>query len=269
MKTKPVKRYREPRYPAKLQVLSHPALLRQNLPPAWRTVPEMAGAMALCLAANTATCNAQGAPGGSTNAAVAIVAPVFEHGEGRGATGCIVVSPPAFLSEEEAWQVIEMELSRHGVNASEKKFEVRGVMIPVLRERWKRQDKKAKTMVAEPIGWSAPFRADRVDSKKQIVVEFVSKEEYHVLGGPLRSSSVQHYEFKEVARSLAEQVKAQAKDKIYLGVLYDPALHSDYEPGRTVADMEQACTATVAESKRLLRLQVQDFVKWLQAQGAI
>ena len=34
------------------------------------------------------------------------VAPVFIHGEGRGALGCVVVSPPVFLSEAEALEVL-------------------------------------------------------------------------------------------------------------------------------------------------------------------
>jgi hypothetical protein len=45
-----------------------------------------------------------------------VVAPIFEHGEGRGATGCVVVTFPVFLSEEEAMQVIREELAEHGID---------------------------------------------------------------------------------------------------------------------------------------------------------
>ena len=43
------------------------------------------------------------------------VAPIFKHGEGRGATGCVVVSPPVFLSEEEGMQILREELAKHGI----------------------------------------------------------------------------------------------------------------------------------------------------------
>ena len=37
------------------------------------------------------------------------MAPVFIHGEGTGAYGCIAVTAPFFLSEEEAWEIIKSE----------------------------------------------------------------------------------------------------------------------------------------------------------------
>ncbi|HBO43451.1 MAG TPA: hypothetical protein DD670_05880, partial [Planctomycetaceae bacterium] len=49
---------------------------------------------------------------------VGVVAPVFEHGEGSGSTGCIVMTPPVFLSEEEAMQIIKDELAKHGIALS-------------------------------------------------------------------------------------------------------------------------------------------------------
>ncbi len=70
-------------------------------------------------------------------------------------------------------------------------------------------------------------------------------------------SSVQEYETKELAQFVSEQVKKEAKEKVYFGAFYDPIAYNE----RGQADS--------TESKRLLRLQVQDFVKWLKAQGAI
>lgn len=52
MKPKPVKRYRIPSYPTKLQVLAHHDLLEKHWPQAWRKNAEMAGVAALLLAAN-------------------------------------------------------------------------------------------------------------------------------------------------------------------------------------------------------------------------
>jgi len=271
----PLKSYRPPRYPTRLEVLSDPDLLNRHLPPAWRNLPEMAGAVALCLAVNSTACKAQAGPPRASNT-TAIVAPIFEHGEGRGAVGCVVVAPPVFLSEEEAWQVIDEELARVGVKLSQREFEVRGVKIPQRREEWKATGGRAESKIVDQPGKRAPYKADRVDPAKKVVVEFVSQPDYHRLGGAWSWSTVQSYNFKEVAKSVAEQVKKDAKERIYFGALYDPAASSGREELRqaqTPEDWrkiwEERRKKGKAESQRLLRLQVQDFVKWLQGQGVI
>lgn len=76
----------------------------------------MAGAVTILLTANN--CLAQH-PYPAQAGAKAVVAPIFEHGEGRGATGCVVVNPPVFLSEQDAMQVIREELPKSGVSLSE------------------------------------------------------------------------------------------------------------------------------------------------------
>ena len=92
MNAQRVKRYRKPAYPTRLEALSRPELLKRNLPPGWHALPEMAGTVALFLAVNSTLQAADKKPAG----AAAVVAPIFEHGEGRGATGCVVVAPPVF-----------------------------------------------------------------------------------------------------------------------------------------------------------------------------
>ena len=100
---------------------------------------------------------------------------------------------------------------------------------------------------------------------------------------------------------MAERVKRQATDKLYFGTFYDPmagtldtskqmaellaaglakssnkVVDAKVETpgnGRTTMTLSVPAGAGLidprAESRRLLRLQVQDFLKWLQAQGAI
>ena len=257
MKTKPVKRYREPRYPAKLQVLSDPALLRQNMPPGWRTVSPLAGAAALFLSVNATLC--RGADKEAGGATMAVVAPIFDHGEGRGADGCIVVSPPVFMSEQEALQVIRQELGKLGVRASQTNFVVPGVKIKPTLGTFER--KGDKTEYVPPS--MEPLRASAADPSKAVAVQFVSPQNCHRLGAPLSGSTVQHYDLKAVAKSVAEAVRTQSQEKLYFGTFYDPLCRMNLDIGLQTAGSSRA------EALRLLRLQVQDFVKWLQAQGAI
>jgi hypothetical protein len=261
MKASPVKRYGLPRYPTRLEVQSNPGLLRRNIPPGWRAVPEMTGAVALFLAVNTSICRGadkKGAPGGA-----AMVAPIFEHGAGRGAIGCIVVAPPVFMSEEEALQVVREELRKSGVELSEKGRSIKGTTVP-LAEYFSKSNREAKMIrPREGVKERKPFQVDGADPKKRVAVEFVSASDFtercghsvkHADGMSL--SSVQDYETKELAKFVAGQVKQEGKEKVYFGTFYDPL--ADKGPGQQPV-----------ESKRLLRLQVQDFVNWLKAQGAI
>ena len=238
MDARPVRRYRIPRYPTKLRVLAEPGLLARHVPPAWRKCAEVAGAAALL---------ALGGPLGCDSGPPAVVAPLFEHGDGRGSTGCVVVSPPVFLSEEEALQVIQEELAPSRIVLS-----------------------KAGTRQSD---------LDGVDPTRKIAVEFVSNADYDEFGRrrpwPWEgTSSVRGHDPKKFAASLPGWLKSKASG-MHLGVFYDPVAKwnaravkepPDGDWGKVYAAAEEQAKA---ESKELLREQVRDFVDWLKAQGAI
>jgi hypothetical protein len=277
MKPKPVHKYAQPKYPTRVEIAARPALLQRHHPPAWRKWPELTGAAGLFLLADAARLPAaDGPPGGNQNPAqtkaVAIVAPIFEHGEGRGADGCMVMTPPVYLSEEAALQVIREEMAAKGVQLGTNQTTLAGV----TRMDWK-----------PGVGTTQePFKADLAAPKQKVVVEFLSAREaswwdlirdqeegnLHIL------STVRSYDIPKTAAYLAKRVKQKATDRIYFGTFYDPLagtldiqrLAREYRdrqskpPGQRVQSVDPRI-----ESQRLLRLQVQDFIKWLQAQGAI
>ncbi len=279
MKAKPVRRYPKPTYPTRLAVVARPELLRRRQPPAWRQLPGMAGAVGLFLCAEEAMLKAadrpsKAGPSATRPDAVAVVAPIFKHGEGRGATGCIVMSPPVFLSEEEAMQVVREEMAAQGVRLSTNKVVVAGVDRLGV---WKRAEGERLR----------PFEADAADAKRKVAVEFVGEYEARSVteekqmreieqGRGVEISTVASYDMPEAAEYVGNKVKRQATDKVYFGAFYDPlAGKMDFEkiarPGGKDAGerFEKMETEAKAESRRLLRLQVQDFVKWLQGQGVI
>ncbi len=299
MKSKPVRRYATPKYPTRLEVAARPDLLRRHQPPAWRQWPELTRAVGLFLLADTAQLLAAPGPPKDSHAraetnALAVVAPIFQHGEGRGATGCIVMSPPVFLSEEEALQVIREEMAAKGVQLGTNKVALAGVGNGTAMNQ-------------------APFMADVADPKRKVFVEFLAQydapqwewarqEEEHP-DGPFTFSTVRSYDMPKTAAYLADRVKRRATERVYFGTFYDPlAGHIDYEKmiaalprpatgavstvgkakagakavGRSVSGyldsrtpLEKMESGAKALSRRLLREQVRDFVKWLQAQGAI
>jgi hypothetical protein len=231
---RPVKRFRWPAYPTKLEVLATPELLKRHQPPAWLSNRELAAAAGVFLAANAGGCgkSATDASNGARLApdAPAIVAPIFRHGEGLGAAGCIVISPPSFLSEEEAFLVIANELSRHGIELSKRNVDLETVIVKGrdFREGYEWvADQKTRGYVAV----DAPLNADGLDPEKQVAVEFTSGRDYFGLDGPWqqrRLSTAYNVETQAVARSLAEQVAGQPAG-LYFGVFYDPLMLSDTE----------------------------------------
>jgi hypothetical protein len=282
MKPKPVQNIAQPAYPTRREVLAG------------------AASFALVNLAGSSFVFAE-----AESDAIA-VAPIFEHGDGRGATGCVVVSPPVFLSEEEAMQIIHEELVKHGVQLKD------GVVLESVRipQRMRTYDfeeigkKASEKTVVESKKHAKPFALSGIDSEKNIAVEFVSKQHYFDLGGvqesyssnelddtdaraetdsrgaraALHYSSAQTYDFRTTAEFVAAQVKNQGKGPIHLGLFYDP-LRQARRTTREKDDLLELREALEMRgksrdqkkdaSKQLLRLQVQDFVAWLKEQQVI
>jgi hypothetical protein len=187
-----------------------------------------------------------------------VVAPIFEHGEGRGATGCVAVSPPEFLSEDEAMQVIREELAKQ-------KIELRAgstLKDVKIAPRITRQFGETKPdQVVKVTQKAAPLNLDGFDVLRRVAVEFISSGDYDKLGGvdPYAGSTVSTYDFKDAAKYLAGEVQKQERKRIYVGVFYDPAVPADWKNRQKGKDQSEA----------LLRQQAKEFVAWLKKQGAL
>ncbi|MHC4696713.1 MAG: hypothetical protein ACYTFA_08230 [Planctomycetota bacterium] len=271
-----------PAYPTKLEALADGKLLENHLPPGWLSHGDLAGVLGTFLAANTVGCSPNtppatgNTPATNTNPAkAAIVAPLFEHGDGRGATGCVVVAVPVFLSEEEALLIVLEELAGHGLDLSEKNVELSSVVIrrTVYERQYDWVSERHGHVQREVV---EPFNVDLRDPEKGIAVEYVARDECRQLGGQVfGASSVSSYDLKSAARSVADQVSSTGRGA-YFGAFYDPLVYADRSGYRYAAGaenrrarMRDARTQAAAESKRLLRQQVRDFVDWLKGQGVI
>ena len=222
-----------------------------------------------------------------------IVAPIFVYGEGRGSTGCMAVAPPAFLSEDDAMQIIKEELGKHGFKLG-KGGDLEGVemqmLVPNIYEFKEEEGKKLETPVT--------LHADGIEFAKGVAIEFVSKLDLDVLRDKyfqeklkrrdfsFHTSSGRFYDTKKMAEYLAKEAKGKGNKKIYLGVFYDPAERNTslldslrekwkaIEEGREIPKKkekpmtwEEREEHTRNESKKKLRQQVSDFADWLGEQG--
>jgi hypothetical protein len=271
MQVTPVRFRRSPQYPTQSHLIEHPELL-SIVPERWRSNPlvlrVLAGVVSLTFAAEAACVQAQKPPASH-------VAPLFIHGEGRGAFGCVAINPPVFLSEDEAKQVIREEAKKAGLDFASDGFMIKDAQVPVTREYWCGEDEKAS-------GEGKVQRKDLIltgfDKNHNVAFEFVSTDEIRAWQPKdLRCvSSVSSYDLKGTAESLRTGLQSE-KQLPWIGVFYEPSASAS-EPERLGKNASEAEYKAVWEKRekdgkekgeKELRKQVRDFIQWLKAQGVI
>jgi hypothetical protein len=298
VEAKPVRRYAPPGYPTRRELLTRPAEEHLAFGVPWPLGPGVAAAVGLLLAGGLAGCVDRGpgttappadAPPGAATAptpasrpgvklARTVVAPLFLHGSGRGATGCVIMTPPVFLSEEEALLVIREELALHGIELGPGGRKLGDIQVaPRVRRRlddgsldsdW--LDFVRDRGVVPIPDKAAALEIDAEDPRQGVAIEFVSVADYRALGGIGSevelvdergqvtggiSSSVEDYDFRDAAQYVVAEARRQGLTPMRLGVFYDPFTQS--------ADEDEARR----RSRDLLRQQAQDFARWLRLQG--
>ncbi len=269
MKRKGLTGYRPPSYPVRDEV-GESALVRW-MPSRWRTNGKVAAGVAILFASPAAFADATPPPVGDTSINGKPKTPVggekgnlpriFEHGEGRGAFGCVAVAPPAFLTEADARQVILEEFAKVGV-----KFELDKKVVPGLR---KVDVEVTYKEVKDPKGGrpyeqvrhekdAGPLTLDGYDARQNLGFEYISEEDYFKLGGERDGSTVQSYDFKPLAEKLS--AAAQRDGSVRLGVFYDPMARIDWHEDRDGNYHEPKNEKGRAQ----LRAQVKDFIGWLK-----
>jgi hypothetical protein len=266
---RPLARAATPRYPTFEAFAAEPALLMRYVPPRWRRCRIALAALAAFALGRIAAAGEGGALASEAKASVApqpkrprtarsarqvAVAPVFVHGEGRGATGCVAIAPPVFLSEAEALEILWDELEDASLG-----FE-RSPRVASLRP----QEAGARPLVFD--FWSPSLR---------LGVTFVGEHNYEALAGRAANavespdggiafSTVGAYDTLAVAQRTAERLRQAHADSA--AVLYDPLVHAPY--GRRDDGPEATHNELRAQARELLRAQVRDFVDWARTRLA-
>ncbi|HOB21158.1 MAG TPA: hypothetical protein PKO35_10710 [Candidatus Atribacteria bacterium] len=264
MEVKPVRSYKKPGYPDKLTVMSGPELLK-SVPERWKANARALFAMSALFAITAAGCGPvpdmtsgdgdEKNPGRKSDPA--LVAPIFEHGGGRGGFGCVSISPPVFLSEEEAMDVIRAEAEEAGISLDRGGLTLKGVRIP--KTRYYRSTSSTK---------KGELELDGYDADKEIAVEFVSLKDYNDWWTKENEmATAGTYGFIDAARLLRDGLEGRTKDTA-VGVFYDPAPFDTnlWEQGLSFEEIQAELKKQSIES---LRQQVRDFIEWLKGEGII
>ena len=135
-----------------------------------------------------------------------------------------------------------------------------------------------------PEGKPTRLTLDASDPRKEVGVEFVSREKNERMA--FLGALIRNYDPRGVAEFVDATVQKNGHD-LYFGVFYDPASNSlssrrtraierkvqglqrQREFGAEDAKKKELAEALHARSRRLLRMQVHDFINWLKGQGVI
>jgi len=292
MKLTAIKTYGDPRYPTSEILAQRPELLRV-LPRRWHNTPLVLGTLAALLALiEQPTLRAD-------EKSTVHTAPVFVHGSGKGAFGCVAVSPPVFLTEADACEVIEEEARKAGVELSERGHKLSGVEIPItdpfafLAEEDQRNGKKPAKPT--PTFQKGDLPLAGWNSKLRVGYKFLSSKDFEdwEIKDSSVNCSVSEYNLLETAKRLQTGLQ-KGKETGAVVVFYEPVgkpseslqrfkMPSDWQS--LSKDEKQALekesikadeaywkaykTSAKKAGAEELRSQVKDFIAWLKAQGVI
>ena len=192
------------------------------------------------------------------------IAPIFQHGSGRGTFGCVSTASPMFLTEDEARKVIMEEAASAGIRFELDVKTLEAVEIPLAAYAAANNDSDRRTGAAKMRTHRNSLILDGTDRRRNISFEFVST-------GDFRKWDFDYYRSRTTVDAIDVRYTAEAlrhsltktDDTGVVGVFYDPVHYIRYfEPKQTEQDARQA-------SIEDLKKQVRDFIAWLKAEGII
>ena len=293
MEIKPVKIKRKPGYPTIKTFVDNPGLLSKNVPFAWIRNQYAATTLAtfiLCGAGNQSSAQKikpatvvvnkvkkQDKPAEIQTAKhdSVKIARIFSHGDGSGAIGCMVSSPPVFISEDEARKIIFTALK-------EENIEFNTINTPVLKftvypgvNYFESKEQQLK----DKQGRKVEIKMDGYNVKNNLAIEYVSARLVNILDPPdYETSSVQKINTKKTAEKIRDKLTAQGK--VNAAVFYDPVTYYDrytyYDEYQEALDRVSSSNTSPSTSKDrplssrdLLKAQVKDFIEWIKKEGII
>ena len=309
MNLRPIGRYQVPRYPTLDEAQDDPKLL-DRVPRRWlasapfatlvgaglltKTLLAQSGDSATAQPAQVEAPRKPANPDGKTTRetvrqtkrVTTEVAPFLAEAmaqDGRGSYGCVAISPPVFLSENEALELIQTQLEHAGLKLQDK-VQVDGVEAPLSTDPGATLDSlfRGKAKVGK-----RSYDFDLGDPGRSVVVEFFSLQDYRRWVG-LSSSSVDSYDFPKLMERVAESFKKR-KDgpPLVMGLFFDPLAHRPYrwrqpveakglsEPLKAFAKEQELATAHQSHeslkkiAKEKLRKQVLHFIAYLRREGVL
>ena len=293
----PVRKYKPPKYPTQVEANLNPDLLRK-LPPQWQKNATVIIAAGLLGTMALTSCHLHELPSyadypydpprpGYLN-----VAPIFIHGDGTGAIGCVMMTPPVFLSEAEAFAVIKSVSERYGLTFDAASPGYIATDNEVLYELPLSEWCEENNVIGYALG-NGNVPLGLYDDEKGVAIAFVAMRqaahryvleddtwinddgEEMIIFPP--ETTITHFRPRELAELSAADFSQQQGDAT-IGIFYDSGLTSEqwhklYDAYRRNGYSQRAARQIMKQERAIieenLRAQVRDFLGWLRGQGII
>ncbi len=190
------------------------------------------------------------------------IAPLFLHGEGMGAFGCVMIAPPAFLSEEEALSVINAAAADYGLSFTQSDTPSFSNVLQPATDMY-------GSDATRPPDVYITFSPDFADAAHGVSIEYVSTADVRDWNYGEETVSAGRYDTADAAAQLSEALEGAAPDSCgyNVGVLYDPCVSAGpKEPDDMSSQPSEESSALAREQ---LKAQAKDFFEWLKKQGVI
>lgn len=226
------------------------------------------------------------------------VIPILEEAlvnDGRGAFGCMCIDPPAFLSEDDALDLIRKEFAKAGLKLDNQAPIVADVAKPETTTH--RSIKTAAdgeymrdaegNYIYEPLAFHPrePLQFDLSFDNQTIRIEYIGKKDYGTWQShSMIRSSVDSYNFSDTARRLRDSLVAQddLESGVY-GIFFDPLETPETRPQYPdMVDMTEeerelarqayrsaSAKAAKVASQPALQKQIDHFLAVLREEGLI
>jgi len=279
MEIKPIKQKRKPEYPTIKTFVDNPGLLSKSVPFAWIRNQYAATTLAtfiLCGAVNQnsaqkvkpATVVVSKDIKKDKPAAIQSVkhdpvkiARIFSHGDGTGAIGCEVMSPPVFISEDEARKIIFTALKKENLifsttNTPVLKFDAPPIANECfLNEKQLKNAKKAKVEI----------QMDGYNKQYNLAIEYVSTDDFKKFKNDDGCmSTVEGFNTKGAAELIMNELMSRGTTNAV--VFYDPMPSIDFMRNEFNGETEKRVNKLAREQ---LLAQVKEFIEWIKKEGII
>ncbi len=306
MKLKSLSNYKQPVYPTRDKYILQPMLLNDCLPPSWGRKAVVAGALLAFVMAGSAGAdllslkNKAGVeilrsvesyhallPTGMNlpeyfgslkddnggNEEETKISPLFIHGKGAGSIGCVVISPPAFLSEADAKRIIEDEFRNAGIGFDFENYQPDGLTVGKEQIFRTEEDREYyESTKGEDVDDNIPLVMNGYNREYNFGYCYVGTTEHDKYSENHSFTSLDSWHTKETAERIVDILKSDGRTNA--AVFYEPMNELDYRNYRNSQEpplkvMEMVRSDAEEESKKLLRYQVQDFLEWARAEGVL
>jgi hypothetical protein len=278
MKIKAVKKAKSPEYPTIEHYVKNPQNFLKSIPKSWAKNKLLSGALAtfvLCgfsgkdnASKSDATIEAIDKIPDNSNKDQHMkqeavkdsvkVAPVFAHGDGSGAVGCVAVSAPVFITESEAKEIITSALKKENIVFPDSVLSFSFMSLPFGNNCYGYSNEKNDTGEVK-----VKLKYDGYNEKNNFAFFYISVDDYSRFSDSIQKcwSTVESYNTKKAAEVLREELAEQ--QKVNAVVFYDPIVKENWSRD----NYEKSENKANEDARAMLLKQVEDFIRWYKKQG--